>query len=177
MTIDRDLFLAILSMDSYNRGYGVGIKNLPTTGSIGKETIGADSSIVKDAQGARLDIPSGFYALAYDVSTAGIAGLTGTVISYRGTDVFGGLPWKEGFWTGDVVNGWGLAIGDYTSPQVTLARQFYQSVAGTAGGADPFAANITTTGHSLGGGLAGFVARLYRNKGVLFDNMTFELAA
>jgi hypothetical protein len=26
--MNRDLFLAILSMDSYNRGYGVGIKDL-----------------------------------------------------------------------------------------------------------------------------------------------------
>ena len=170
--MDRDLFLSILSMDSYNRGYGVGIKNLDETGQLGRATLLAATTQQKEGW-----VNAGFYALAYDVTNAGIEGLTGTVISYRGTDVFGGLPWKEGFWTGDVVNGWGLAIGDYTSPQVTLARQFYQSVAGTAGGADPFAANITTTGHSLGGGLAGFVARLYRNKGVLFDNMTFELAA
>jgi hypothetical protein len=28
MTINRDLFLAILSMDSYNRGYDEGIKGL-----------------------------------------------------------------------------------------------------------------------------------------------------
>ena len=28
--MNRDLFLAILSMDSYNRGYGQGIKDLPT---------------------------------------------------------------------------------------------------------------------------------------------------
>lgn len=36
--------------------------------------------------GQRLHIPTGFYAAAYDVSTAGIEGLTGTVISYRGTN-------------------------------------------------------------------------------------------
>ncbi len=28
MTLSKDLFLAILSMDSYNRGYGQGIRGL-----------------------------------------------------------------------------------------------------------------------------------------------------
>jgi hypothetical protein len=170
--MNRDLFLAILSMDSYNRGYGVGLKGLNETGQLGNATLLAATPAQKAGWEA-----AGFYAIAYNVSTAGISGLSGTVISYRGTDVIGGLPWTDSFWTGDLLNGYGLAVGSYVHPQAILARQFYQTVAGTAGGADPFAANITTTGHSLGGGLAGFVARLYRNKGVLFDNMTFELAA
>ena len=32
--MNRDLFLAILSMDSYNRGYGQGITGLSNTGLI-----------------------------------------------------------------------------------------------------------------------------------------------
>jgi hypothetical protein len=39
-----------------------------------------------DANNQRQDIASGFYALAYDLSGAGIEGLSGTVISYRGTN-------------------------------------------------------------------------------------------
>jgi hypothetical protein len=38
MKMNRDLFLAILSMDSYNRGYGRGIKNLDV--AIGQTRIG-----------------------------------------------------------------------------------------------------------------------------------------
>jgi hypothetical protein len=37
--MNRDLFLAILSMDSYNRGYGQSIKNLPDLGSVGNASI------------------------------------------------------------------------------------------------------------------------------------------
>ena len=43
--------------------------------------------------------------------------------------------------------------------------------------ADPFAAGITLTGHSLGGGLAGYVASLYGKSAEIFDNMPFELAS
>ena len=37
--MSRDLFLAILSMDSYNRGYGPGIKLRPDSGMLGSATI------------------------------------------------------------------------------------------------------------------------------------------
>lgn len=139
--MNRDLFLAILSMDSYNRGYGRGIKFFvgesaaPRNESgtqIGKAAVLAQSNVLTGSDG----VNAGFYALAYDVSTAGISGLTGTVISYRGTDVIGTLPWTSEFWTGDLLNGYGLALGSYIHPQAILARQFYQNVAGTAGGAN-----------------------------------------
>jgi putative lipase involved disintegration of autophagic bodies len=38
-------------------------------------------------------------------------------------------------------------------------------------------ANISLTGHSLGGGLAGLVGAVYLQEAVLFDNMPFELSA
>ena len=78
MPISKDLFLAILSMDSYNQGYGRGIEH-------GKTQIGAATK--KD-----IDLPAGseaagFYAIAYDVGGSGPSELSGkTVISYRGTD-------------------------------------------------------------------------------------------
>lgn len=46
MPISKDLLLAILSMDSYNRGYGAGIDGLSSEAgtTIGTATIGIDSS-------------------------------------------------------------------------------------------------------------------------------------
>ena len=79
MTIDRDLFLGILAMDAYNRGYGAGIRNLPESGGLGAATIRPFE--VGDKNGWEA---AGFYAIAYDVS--GVSGLAGAsrVISYRG---------------------------------------------------------------------------------------------
>jgi hypothetical protein len=39
MKTSKDLFLAILSLDSYNRGYGVNINGLDARGLIGNATI------------------------------------------------------------------------------------------------------------------------------------------
>lgn len=44
------------------------------------------------------------------------------------------------------------------------------------GASDPRLADITTTGHSLGGLVAGLVGGVYGRDGILFDNMPFELA-
>jgi hypothetical protein len=62
MTINRDLFLAILSMDSYNRGYGISVRGLGGVGSkLGKAVISPQSDI--DQGSAAL--AAGFYALSY----------------------------------------------------------------------------------------------------------------
>ena len=55
----------------------------------------------------------------------------------------------------DLWNGYGLAGGSPHSAQSVAAIEFYQSVIGN--GVDPRTANVTLTGHSLGGGLAGIV--------------------
>ena len=81
MTISKDLLLAILSMDSYNRGYGAGIILDDAVGTkIGaakiKKTI-LETSIqgfADDAQAA------GFYAIAYDVDGSGPSGLAGKTV-------------------------------------------------------------------------------------------------
>lgn len=175
MTISRDLFLAILSMDSYNRGYAPGIQNLLISDSIGTATILTDASAELDAN---VVFNAGFYAIAYDVSGAGIDGLTGTVISYRGTDnisIFG---------SGDIRNGWfigGGAQGDWAGAQAPLSIEFYKAIVGVDDNgqfeSDPFDNNITLTGHSLGGGLAGYVASIYGRSAGIYDNMPFELAS
>jgi len=71
MAISNDLFMAILAMDAYNRGYNAGINLDPTVLQIGNATIRTD------------DLPVGsqaasFFAQAYTWNGQ-------TVISYRGT--------------------------------------------------------------------------------------------
>ncbi|MBB4640567.1 hypothetical protein [Rhizorhapis suberifaciens] len=76
----------------------------------------------------------------------------------------------------DIWNGWTLGGGFAEASQGSLALQFYEAVAGqeaTAGGNT----DIITTGHSLGGGLAGFVGALSGGEAVVFDHMPFLVAA
>ncbi|HEX8263300.1 MAG TPA: hypothetical protein VF547_10550, partial [Allosphingosinicella sp.] len=113
----------------------------------------------------------GFYASAYDVDGAGIDGLVGTVISYRGTNF--NFSWLNFFnsplWQ-DIRSGWSVGAG-VAGAQATMALDFYHAVKGD--GVDPRDAEITTTGHSLGGGLAGLAANLYGREAILFDHMTY----
>lgn len=99
MSISNDLFLAILAMDSYNRGYNAGLKLDPTVTQIGNATLGRaiDADIDLDA------VAASFFAQAYTWNGEGNGR---TVISYRGTDDRGWL--SPG---GDVWNGWVTAGG------------------------------------------------------------------
>ena len=143
MTISNELFLSILAMDSYNRGYGEGIEGLGGAGTqIGNATI-------KDSDIPAYSEQAGFYAVAYNWNGQ-------TVISYRGTDNIGALGGGNGasdFWRG-WITGAGVVL---PGGQAQLAVDFYNSVtggnvlAGESGGA-------VLTGHSLGGGLAGRVS-------------------
>jgi hypothetical protein len=150
-----DLFLAILAMDAYNRtGGDVETVGLAVQGgSIGDATLGPP----------RGDNASGFFAQSYIWKGK-------TVISYRGTDqIFTGNGVG-----GDLVNGWVTGGGAYNSAQARLAAQFYLSLNHGIPSSNP---NIILTGHSLGGGLAGFVGSIYGDSATIFDNMPFELAA
>jgi len=110
-----------------------------------------------------IDLPegsqdAGFYAIAYEVPAGAWEGLTEDtiVISYRGTD---------GFLT-DFGTGYGIGNGNYEAEQAKLAAEFYAAVAASELGvsADELTldqlreADIVLTGHSMGGGIAGFVA-------------------
>ncbi|MFH1159085.1 MAG: hypothetical protein V1721_09465 [Pseudomonadota bacterium] len=110
-----------------------------------------------DAQSA------GFYGIAYEYNGQ-------VIISYRGTDSMFG----DGTIGSDFLNAYGLATGDADTEQSRMAIEFYKAV---AGGTDPYAASISVTGHSSGGGLAGFVGAIYHKSGVLFDNMAFKWGA
>jgi hypothetical protein len=97
--MDRDLFLAILSMDSYNRGYAQGVTGLLETGQLGNATLAPATAEQKAGWES-----AGFYALAYDVSGVGGFDPGETVIAYRGSDeIFGS--------DGDLQNGYGVALG------------------------------------------------------------------
>lgn len=72
------LFKAILSMDSYNRGYGAAIE-LPDSDTAGTQI--GNARIVKN-KGDDAAKFIGFYALAYDTNGDDKA----DVIAYRGTD-------------------------------------------------------------------------------------------
>jgi Ca2+-binding RTX toxin-like protein len=101
---------------------------------------------------------AGFFAVAYQI-------VNEVVIAYEGTNFgFNIEGWK------DVRNGWIGAAGVWQSSQSEQALEFYNKVDGLTN------LPITTTGHSLGGGLAGLVASLKGTKAVIFDNMPFELA-
>jgi Protein of unknown function (DUF2974). len=97
----------------------------------------------------------GFYAVAYDTGTE-------IVIAYRGTD--GVLS--------DAINGWGGGAGLWFSDQNQLAVEFFHEVNAAYPGR-----TITVTGHSLGGGLAGFVSCITGVAAHVFDNMPYELSA
>jgi hypothetical protein len=92
--MNRELFLAILSMDSYNRGYGRSLKFDPTaTANDGNDA----GKKIGNATILDIDLPQnstnyGFYASAYRLGDGSNAE---TVISYRGSDNFLG---QDGLW-------------------------------------------------------------------------------
>jgi hypothetical protein len=86
MTMSRDLFLSILSMDAYNRGYNPGIAGLSDTAGTGVGNATIQNVALPDGS-----VPASFYGLAYkltqSVGTPGNQIASGTtIISYRGTD-------------------------------------------------------------------------------------------
>lgn len=108
MTISRDLFLSILALDSYNRGYGAGVSGL-------SEATGTQlgSAQIVDQQGEEADKDIGFYATAYDWNGE-------TIISYRGTDNFGPFE-STTAGASDIWTGWSLALGFLNGTQATHA--------------------------------------------------------
>jgi hypothetical protein len=183
MTTSADVFLAVLALDSYNRGSDVGM-SLPTTVEIGNSTIKINSD--DNLPGAKA---TGFFAQAYEWNGK-------TVISYRGTTFDGGPD------ASDVIYGWTLS-GGYTSlstsievpifdnfgvkigveVQVTVASQpgfakeFYTLATGNDVFGSPAPNDVILTGHSLGGGLAGYMSILTQAPAAIFNNIPFGGAA
>jgi hypothetical protein len=154
--MNQNVYSALLAMDSFNRGYGANV-NITGT-SIGLiDVISRESLGVTDAQYADWQT-TGFFASAYEWNGQNI-------ISYRGTNPDFSLTSVEDFLNSpgmlDVWNGWTLGAGFADAEQGQLAIEFYKAVAGVS---TPHflienpASSTLLLGHSLGGGLAGFVS-------------------
>ena len=168
--MNQNVFRAILAMDSYNRGYRPSVQITPVGESDVNRFVGTAQIIAQDisptAQAA------GFYASAYSWNGE-------TIISYRGTNLdfsqdgasFFARPAVRDIW-----NGWSLGAGFADASQGQLALQFYRAVAGVENFYAPQPL-VTLTGHSLGGGLAGFVGALSGNQVYGYDHMPFAIAA
>jgi len=157
MPISQDMFMAILAMDSYNRGYEAGIGDgQNVVNGVDEDGLGAEGSQIGNAVVIQQDISeaaeaAGFYAVAYQWNGE-------TVISYRGTDNL--IDWTNlNPWSdtpgGDIWNSYLTGLGFTANNQAHLVADFYQAVTGTTD-SDPRLSDVTLTGHSLGGGLAGF---------------------
>ena len=99
--MNRDVFLSLLALDAYNRGYGqnvFGLPVLPNVTQIGRATITTDSQlrIGSDAQAA------GFYAIAYEWNGETI--ISAPSSSWRGSNFPGVGDWASG-----CARGWRLA--------------------------------------------------------------------
>ena len=141
MTIDADVFRAILAMDAYNRGEEKGIT--VSGNSLGTATLSTSSTDIFTAE----ELASGFSAQTYTWNGK-------TVIAYRGTN---GAFFSKTWWT-DFFNGWAGGLGSSETTQTRLAVEFYKRFMNSQGG-------VELVGHSLGGGLAGFVGSLH---GILY---------
>ncbi|MGY5810056.1 hypothetical protein ACXHXG_20370 [Rhizobium sp. LEGMi198b] len=150
--MDADLMDSILAMNAYDAS---GITGIKTGNVIGNWTKIRDDSIPDQ----------NYYAAVYQNGSS-------YTISYRGTTNLLGDS-IAGFLNSDVWNGYATGLGNPASKDSVEAIKLFKSVLDQAGSLS----NITLTGHSMGGGLAGLVGDLYGAKTVVFDNMAFEAAA
>ena len=148
MTLAESLFTRLLAMDAYFRGAGATALLPPNNSGIGLTIFEGDEAYLPAGS-----VAEGFYAAAYTIDGA-------TVISYRGTDTGGEF----------VATDFPISAGAWEDESTLLAMQFYNSVAAATD--NP----ILLTGHSLGGGLAGFVASLTNRPAMRVDHTGFMTA-
>ena len=159
--MDSTLLRAILSMDAYNRGYNAGIKFGTLAGDVSIDAPGTQigNAVIYDSRGDTTAQASNFYAVAYNYDSDGDGTGDEIIISYRGTDDPLGTI-TESFFGGDIWDGWTAGAGNQDAQQAELAVRFYQDVVDQVL-PSPFTDytnnGIVLTGHSLGGGLAGYI--------------------
>jgi RTX calcium-binding nonapeptide repeat (4 copies)/Lipase (class 3) len=91
------------------------------------------------------------------------------VISYRGTDGAAGMMGADG------INNVGLTAGQLTAQAIQAAKILVKVQ--ELYGSDAAGSNISFTGHSLGGGLAGVMAVWFNRPAIVFDPAPFQLTA
>ena len=141
------LMSAILSLNAYDRGSFYGL-DLRSNTAIGQFTAATDHA----------DDAISFNASVFQEGAS-------TVIAYRGTN----SAW-------DVTNGWLLGGGALTA-QTEAAALLYREVTGQTSGQIAASSNVTLVGHSLGGGLAGFVSSVYGSPSITFNTMGYVVGA
>jgi hypothetical protein len=105
MPISQNLMTALLSMDSYNRGYGAGI--ILTGSQLGNAVLGlASTDASANIIGGQA---AGFFAQSYTWNGK-------TIISYRGTNAD-----SIDAAAADIMNGWATGLG-FASPQSAMAE-------------------------------------------------------
>lgn len=82
MTMSKDLFLSILSMDAYNRGYNPGIAGLAETGAIGNATLITRADLGVPVGDFAAWQAASFYGLAYKLTEA-VGTLANTIAAGR----------------------------------------------------------------------------------------------
>lgn len=155
--MSNELFHAILAMDAYDRGYGAKLTGL--SDAIGTKL--GNATVIGSAGDAAAQA-DGFYAIAYELNGQ-------KIVSYRGTDDTTIFSRSSDLW-----NGWVQGAG-ILSTQSEDAIRFYERIAGKS----VFEHNpgVVTTGHSLGGGLAGYVGALSNGQAYVYDAMPFGAAS
>ena len=91
------------------------------------------------------------------------------VISYRGTDGAAGMMGWDG------ASNVGLAFGSATSQAIQAAKVYAKVL--ELYPANPQGSNISFTGHSLGGGLAGIMSVWFNRPAIVFDPAPFQSTA
>lgn len=157
--ISEKLMMALFALDAYSRSKSDDdlIDDVRLFGLGSDGTMLGEATIV-----ATENVPgSSFVAVAYSWNGK-------TVLSFRGTD--------DPSLAGDITNGWALGTGWDGTSQAGLAASFYVTMTGQSLFA-PAASDVILTGHSLGGGLAGYLSALNGATAYGFDHMVFGPAA
>lgn len=153
--ISEKLMMALLALDAYSRSTEEFVNDVRIFGLGGELSNLGGATVVNT-----WNVPASSFA-ATEYSWNGK-----TIISFRGTD----NP------LADLWSGWTLGAGWAGASQAKLALDVYAEVTGKAN-FEYAGDDVILTGHSLGGGLAGYLSVLTGTKAYGFDHMTFGPAA
>ncbi len=166
----QDVFLALLSLDAYNRG-----ANPKLAGSDGHELSDHIGTALNEFDSYEISgsTEAGFGASGYRLADGTI------VIAYRGTDFDFSSPSAVLELFKDVGAGWmssfGVAGTDVLGVglQPSFAAKFFKDTTGHDVFSGGDISNVIVTGHSLGGGLGGYIGSLSGVKTVIFNEIPY----
>lgn len=174
MYSNTQIMTAVLALDVYNRG---DMPKVDVTPVVDATHSGLGFYKLSKAEPDQTARDKGMFAAFYVSSNVDY----NDVISYRGTDVnHHGATWSQylaelGATLSDFAYGFGLGAGNPFSTQAMDAIRYFEKVTNTSYSYDHpnIIDHLTITGQSLGGGLAGYVASITGNNGLIFQNMPY----